>query len=98
MITHVDIALLPEDLRELVLAKYRVALMEPSHRMSMAEAAWLYGYTYQHVRLMVAKRKLRSTGSGLRRRISHAAMRQYRMRRQPGHKTKKERMAQQRLG
>lgn len=98
MIKHLEIALLPEDLRALVLAKYRVALMEPTRKMSMAEAAWLYGYTYQHVRLMVAKKKLRSTGTGLRRRVTHAAMRQYRMRRQPGHKTKKERMAQQRLG
>lgn len=98
MITRVDIALLPEDLQEVVLAKYRVALMDPSRKLTMEEAAWLYGYTYQTIRCLVAQGRVRSTGTRVNRRVSHAAVRQYRTRRVKMVRTKKEREQQQRLG
>lgn len=97
MITHVELALLPEDLREKVLAKYRVALMDPARKLSMHEAAWLYGYRYQTLRWLVCHKKVRSTGKGLRRRVTHAAMRQYRRGLQPGHQTRAQRMQQKAL-
>ena len=77
MITTIDIALLPEDLQELVLAKYRVALMAPDHRMTMQECAWLYGYQYHTIRWYASQKLIRTSGAGKFRRITHAAMRAY---------------------
>lgn len=77
MITHVDITLLPADLQEQVLAKYRVALMDPDRRLTYHEAAWLYGYTYLTVRCHVSRGRIRTVGRTPNRRITHAAMRAY---------------------
>lgn len=97
MITHVDLSLLPDDLREQVLAKYRVALMEPGRKLTMQEASWLYGYTYLTVRWLVARGLIKSTGSGPKRRLSHAAMRSYRNARKKAIPTRRERSRQTKL-
>lgn len=94
MITTVDITLLDEETRDLVLAKYRVALMDPTRKMTMQEAAWLYGYTYQTIRWLVAHEKMRSTGHGKHHRLTHAAVRAYRMQRRKLVPTRKERSQQ----
>lgn len=77
MITHVQLDLLPEDLQQKVLAKYRVALMDPAHRMTQLECAWLYGYQYNSIRSHVCNGKIKATGTQQSRRISHAAMRKF---------------------
>ena len=77
MITTVKLALLPEDLQEKVLTKYRVALMAPDHRMTYQEAAWLYGYQYGTIRWLVHQGRLRTIARGRERYITHAAMRAY---------------------
>lgn len=77
MITHVQLALLPEDLQQLVLAKYRVALMDPAHRLTYEEAAWLYGYRKDTLRALVCRKRLRALRRGPYRLITHAAMRAY---------------------
>lgn len=94
MITHIELGLLPPDLREAVLAKYRVALMDPARKLTMLEAAWLYGYDYQTVRRLVCYGQLRSTGQGKNRRVSHAAVRAYRQLRKKSQPTSCERTAQ----
>jgi hypothetical protein len=97
MITHVSIADLPEELRPVVLAKYRVALMDPNRRLTMLECAWLYGYRFDYIRWLSAQGKLRTIGTGTNRRVTHAAMRQYRQRRVKCIPNKVERNAQQRI-
>ncbi|HRD54657.1 MAG TPA: hypothetical protein PKY96_18620 [Flavobacteriales bacterium] len=77
MITTIDITLLDAELRAVVLAKYRVALMDPSIKLTMLEAAWLYGYTYQTLRHYCSSGWIKTSGKGRNRRITHAAMRTY---------------------
>lgn len=77
MITTVKLDLLPEGLQEKVLAEYRVALMDPNHRMTYQEAAWLYGYQYGTIRRLVHQGRLRTIARGRERYITHAAMRAY---------------------
>jgi hypothetical protein len=77
MITHVDLTLLPADLRTKVLDEYRVALMAPERRLSYREAAWLYGYTYMTMRVLVSRGRIKTVGRAPNRRITHATMRNY---------------------
>lgn len=77
MITTIDLQNVPASDRGAMLDLYRVALAREDARMTMREAAWMYGYTYQTVRIYVADGMIRTCGRGHRRRITHAAMRAY---------------------
>lgn len=77
MITEVNIGLLSQELREHVLTEYRKALMAEGVKLSYMEAAWLYGYQYNTIRLIVCKGLLRTVGRNPKRRITHAAMRAF---------------------
>lgn len=77
MIAHVELAQLPEDLQKVVLAKYRVALMNTERMLTYEEAAWIYGFKPCSIRHMVHKKRLRTVSRGRYRFITHAAMRAY---------------------
>ena len=85
MIRTIDITLLPQGLRGQVLEAYRQVLKTEDRRLTMEEAAGLYGFTYQTIRSYVAARLIRTTGRGRDRRIRHKDMRAYLKRRQQGH-------------
>lgn len=76
MITRVDIRLLSPDLRKQVLEDYKRGL-KGATRMSYQEAAFLYGYTYQTIRALVTRGRIKSGGAGDKRWITHSAMRRY---------------------
>lgn len=77
MITTVELALLPPGLQMTVLEQYRKALMDPNRPMTYQEAAWLYGYRYNTIRLYVSEGSLATVGRKPNKRITHQAMRDY---------------------
>lgn len=99
MIRMVDVSKLPEAARGPILVLYREALKAEDARMTMEEAAWLYGFAYATVRWYVAQGRIRTVGRSPNRRITHAAMRAYLGSKHPGGcKRKALRNAQQRIG
>lgn len=77
MIRTIDLTKISTEARKDLLAIYNTALRDEDVRMTMEEAAWLYGYAYNTIRLYVIEKRIRTTGKGVRRRISHKAMRAY---------------------
>lgn len=61
--------MLPSELRAQVLDEYHRAIARPDHVMTVAEAAWYYGYTVQWVRRLFVRRGCKDA------RITHHAMR-----------------------
>jgi hypothetical protein len=77
MITHVELSLLSEALRQRVLAEYALIIRDEHHRLSYQEAAQAYGYTYESIKSMVSRGQVRARGRAGGKYITHADMRNY---------------------
>ena len=73
----IDLRMLKPEQAAQVLGWYREALKNEDVTMSYHEVAWMYGYQYQTIRLLVSRKQIRTEGRRPNRRITHQVMRAY---------------------